>query len=304
HLKENLEKMLHRKLGVHFDTFYSVFWKCCNAYTPESFNYYWNKLIENYFVTQQYLERYLFGRQKSWPRGFMVILFTLGIESTLFVESKNTCIKYLFESSNMSLCDLGKVLMNHVKDKASEKQYEELISISVPLTMNHITIFLAIESVVIHYLRLKVAQYIIGQIKKYVYYIAYLSNIEEIEYMSTDELSESKRFEDEPDSVLACAWFLLHQLHYDSIVEVWKISRITGRNINHVIFCFADKSYCCTCLLQQKLGLDHGFIQVVENYLDEVRKREEELTQAGAINLNDSNKENTHSSIQLRNLLK
>ncbi|CAG8714065.1 35996_t:CDS:1 [Racocetra persica] len=185
----------------------------------------------------------------------MVTLFTLGIESTSFVESENACIKHLLESSNTSLCDLGKVLMNHVEDKASKKQYEELISISVPLTMNRVTIFLAIESVVTHYLHLKVAQYIIGQMKKCVYYIACPSNIEEIEHMSTDEPSESERFEDKPDSVLACARFLLHQLHYYSIVEVWKISRITGRNVNHVIFCLADGSYCCTCLLQQKLGL-------------------------------------------------
>ncbi|RIB03604.1 hypothetical protein C2G38_2049134 [Gigaspora rosea] len=42
----------------------------------------------------------------SWARAFTTIEFTLGIQSTSFVESQNPCIKRVLESSNTSLCDL------------------------------------------------------------------------------------------------------------------------------------------------------------------------------------------------------
>ncbi|CAG8487350.1 25019_t:CDS:2, partial [Racocetra persica] len=267
-------------------------------------------------------------------RGFMVTMFTLEIETTSFVENENVCIKYLLESSNMSFYDLRKVFMNCVEDKASEKQYEELISISVLLTINCVTIFLAIESIGTYYLRLKVAQYIIGQMKKCVYYTAYLSNIEEIEHITTDKPSESKRFEDE----LEAAWFSMKLINIHWIPQSKRSDALNeyecfeqrfsdNKQVNYFELPFSTYnidvqdnfdnqfvkeqlfyrkiwSLVCTatdkCLLYQ----DYGFIQVVENYLDEVCKHKEELTQASAINLNDSNKENTYSSIQLRNLLK
>ncbi|CAG8723592.1 310_t:CDS:1, partial [Ambispora leptoticha] len=54
------------------------------------------------------------------------------------------------------------------------------------------------------------------------------------------------------------------------------------------------------CLLYR----DHGFIQIIESYLDNIRKREEELAQIHTSNENDdSNKENVDSNVQLRNPL-
>ncbi|RIB07737.1 hypothetical protein C2G38_2213522 [Gigaspora rosea] len=98
--------MLRNKLDTEFDAFYSDLWKYRNGNTPEIFNYYW--------------KRYLYERRKSWAREFMPTLFTLGIESTSFVESKNVCIKRVLESSNTSLCDLAKVLLDHVEFRAIE----------------------------------------------------------------------------------------------------------------------------------------------------------------------------------------
>ncbi|CAG8547072.1 20483_t:CDS:2 [Cetraspora pellucida] len=381
HIKENLKKMLRGKLGAEFDDFYSAFWKCRNSDTPESFDYYWNEMISKYPLVKQYLERYLYERRKSWARGFTATLFTLGIESTSFVESQNACIKRVLESSNTSLCELGKILIDQAENRINQKKYKNLVR-DVPLTTKYITIFPLIEAIVSCYLCQNVAQHIINQMKKCVYYTAYHSSIEEVENTLADEPSESESFEDEPDSVLVCAQFLLNQLDKANIEEVWKISQIIGRNINHMIFCLFDGSYSCTCLLRQKLGLvcrhyfhllnvtrvarfsmklinirwisrkylnnalnerdyygqrkedinddlvkeqlfyrkvwglirtatnkcllhrDHGFIQLIENYLDDVHKREEELAKIHQADVSDdSDEENTCLTVQLKNPL-
>ncbi|CAG8467433.1 1795_t:CDS:2 [Racocetra persica] len=58
-----------------------------------------------------YLERYLYERRFSWARAFTIIEFTLGIQSTSFVESQNAYIKRVLESSNTLLCDLASIVM-------------------------------------------------------------------------------------------------------------------------------------------------------------------------------------------------
>ncbi|CAG8827159.1 28824_t:CDS:2, partial [Racocetra persica] len=57
HIKENLKKALRGKLGNLFADFYSVFWKCQNAETPDAFNYYWREMVTNYPTASEYLER-------------------------------------------------------------------------------------------------------------------------------------------------------------------------------------------------------------------------------------------------------
>ncbi|CAG8811945.1 3090_t:CDS:2 [Cetraspora pellucida] len=125
HIKENLKKALYGKLGISFADFYSAFWKCRNAETPDAFNYYWREMVTNYPTASEYLERQLYERRKAWARGFTTMLFTLGIESTSFVESQNACIKCVLENNNTSLCELGKVMMNHVEEWLKQKQYED-----------------------------------------------------------------------------------------------------------------------------------------------------------------------------------
>ncbi|CAG8718142.1 25517_t:CDS:2, partial [Gigaspora rosea] len=148
HIKENIKKALCEKMNNSFADFYSAFWKFRNAETPDTFNYYWREMVTNYPTALEYLKRQLYKQCKAWARGFTTMLFTLGIESTSFVESQNACIKCVFENSNTSLCELGK--------------HEDI--------------------------------------------------------------------EDEMDSVSICAKFLLQQLDYSSIVEVWNISQVTCQN--------------------------------------------------------------------------
>ncbi|CAG8773291.1 8561_t:CDS:1, partial [Ambispora leptoticha] len=65
HLKENLKKMLHEKLGPTFVDFYSAFWRCHNSDISDLFYYYWKELIENYPAANQYFQKHLYKWRKS-----------------------------------------------------------------------------------------------------------------------------------------------------------------------------------------------------------------------------------------------
>ncbi|CAG8651370.1 3725_t:CDS:2 [Racocetra persica] len=53
------------------------------------------------------------------------LTFTLGIQSNSFVESQNLCIKHVINNSNISLCDIGKILIEHSEEKQKHKLFEE-----------------------------------------------------------------------------------------------------------------------------------------------------------------------------------
>ncbi|CAG8820824.1 1077_t:CDS:2, partial [Racocetra persica] len=89
----------------------------------------------------------------------------------------------------------------------------------VPFTVNTITIFPKIKSLISRYLRPNVVQFLVGQMKESVFYISFCSNIEEIQNMPMNKPSESDNFENEPDCVFLCAQFLLQQLDCSNIKE-------------------------------------------------------------------------------------
>ncbi|CAG8731983.1 5052_t:CDS:2, partial [Gigaspora rosea] len=174
-----------------------------------------------------------------------------------------------------------------------------------------------------------------------VYYISFHSNIEEIKNMPVSKLSKSDNFENELDSVFLCAQFLLQQLDCTKIEEVWKVSKVTRQDINHVVFCLTNRSYSCICLLQQKQRLwipkmyqddviiepdyygniwklvhtavdkyvihqDHTFVEIIKSYLTSINLREEENSnqQVNYSENEESNNENTFPNISIRNLRK
>ncbi|CAG8736387.1 35541_t:CDS:1, partial [Racocetra persica] len=180
--------------------------------------------------------------------------FTLGIQTTSFVESQNAYIKRVLENSNTSLCDLGKVLMECNKEEQKRKQFEEWKR-GVPSMTNATTIFPSIESLVKCYLRPNVAHFLVEQMKESLYYTASRTTVEEIESLTFYESLQSEDIDNEPDAIVLCAMYLLECLKCTSIVEIWKISRVTSQGVNHFIFLLSDGSYSCTCLLQQSKGL-------------------------------------------------
>ncbi|CAG8769067.1 18440_t:CDS:2, partial [Racocetra persica] len=90
-----------------------------------------------------YLEHYLYEYQFSWACAFTATAFTLGIQSTSFVKSQNVYIKRVLESSNTSLCELNKVLIERNIEKQKQKQFEEWKQ-NTPSSTNVVTIFPAI----------------------------------------------------------------------------------------------------------------------------------------------------------------
>ncbi|CAG8781095.1 30814_t:CDS:2, partial [Racocetra persica] len=195
--------------------------------TPHVFEYYWNQLI-GFSATKLYLECHLYNRRFLWVRAFTAMIFILGIQITSFVESQNACINRVLENSNTLLCDLD-----------------------VPSMTNATTIFLSIESLVKCYLRPNVAYFLVEQIKESLYYTASHAIVEEIESLTSYESSQSEDIDDEPDAIVLYTMYLLEHLEYTSIVEIWKISRVTSQGVNHFIILLSDDSYSCTCLLQQ-----------------------------------------------------
>ncbi|CAG8461234.1 14640_t:CDS:2 [Gigaspora rosea] len=219
HIKENLKKALCGKLGDSFSAFYSAFWQCRNSDIPKMFNRYWEKIIINYPAASQYLENHLYERRRAWACGFLTTLFTLGIESTSFIESQNACIKRILENSNTSLCELGKVVMNQVEEQMKKNHFEDWKR-SIPLTANTVIVFPTIEALIRRYLRPNVMQYLINQMKESIYYTATRSSIEEIKSMPINEPFQYEDLEDEFDSVFICAQFLLQQLDEINVVEL------------------------------------------------------------------------------------
>ncbi|CAG8850964.1 26975_t:CDS:1, partial [Racocetra persica] len=74
---------------------------------------------------------------------------------------------------------------------------------------------------------------------------------EEIESLTFYESLQSEDIDNKPDAIVLCAMYLLERLERTSIVEIWKISRVTSQGVNHFIFLLSDSSDSCTCLLQQ-----------------------------------------------------
>ncbi|RIB26311.1 hypothetical protein C2G38_2163710 [Gigaspora rosea] len=146
----------------------------------------------------------------------------------LFVKSQNACLKHLIESSNISLYELGRVLINNINNNTKQKQYEELIRV--------------------------------GQMKESVYYISFHSNIEEIKNMPVSKLSKSDNFENELDSVFLCAQFLLQQLDCTKIEElfygeVWKlVHTAVDKYVIHQDHTFVEiiKSYLTSINLREE----------------------------------------------------
>ncbi|CAG8741786.1 28159_t:CDS:2, partial [Racocetra persica] len=207
-----------------------------------------------FFAAKLFLECHLYNRRFSWACAFTTMIFTLSIQITSFVESQNACIKRVLENSNTSLYDLNKVLIECSKEEQKRKQFEEWKR-GVSSMTNATTIFPSIKSLVKYYLRPNIAHFLVEQMKESLYYTASHAIVEEIESLTSYESSQSEDIDDKPDAIVLCAMYLLKCLERTSIVEIWKISRVTSQGVNHFIFLLSDGSYSCTCLLQQSKGL-------------------------------------------------
>ncbi|CAG8655351.1 23498_t:CDS:2, partial [Gigaspora rosea] len=188
---KNLEKS-----ALWFNKCVNAFWQCHNANAPDVFEYYWNKLIIKYPKAKPYLKHRLY-------------------------KSQNLCIKRVISNSNILLCDISKILIEHSEEERKHKLIEEW-RCNIPNTTSVSTIFPIIESLVKKYLRPNISHFLIEQIKEIQKPLA------------------SDDFNDEYVSAVICAKYLLEHLENNAIEEVWNVLCVTSQRNNHVVFLLVD----------------------------------------------------------------
>ncbi|CAG8594821.1 2611_t:CDS:2 [Funneliformis mosseae] len=116
HISQNLPKRLKGELDSSFSNFMKDFFKSKNSLTKTQFNERWEMLLQNYSKAKDYLMRSLGNNPQSWAYAFTNQHFTARVQSTSHNEDKNSTLKWLFRSANLSLCELFDVM---------EKRYQE-----------------------------------------------------------------------------------------------------------------------------------------------------------------------------------
>ncbi|CAG8570081.1 8026_t:CDS:2 [Gigaspora rosea] len=246
--------MLRSKLGDSFDVFYSKFWQCRNAETSHGFKYYWEQLV-SFPNAKLYLERYLYECRFSWARAFTTIEFTLGIQSTSFVESQNPCIKRVLESSNTSLCDLASI----------------------------VTVFPAIESLVKRYLKSNVSHFLIEQMKESLFYTASRPTIEEIiwnrvQLKKSGNCKELQVVENNVTNIDITSESTECQFKWLQPFVNNELGETTNEVfINKMLFYRKVWGIARTAVNKCVLHRDHEFVSLIKDYLSRVRIRENEL---------------------------
>ncbi|RIB28069.1 hypothetical protein C2G38_2028849 [Gigaspora rosea] len=139
------------------------------------------------------------------------------------------------------------------------------------------------ESLIKYYLRPNVSRFLIEQMKESLYYNANQPSIEEVELLADDEPAITEDIEDEPDKVVLCAKYLLENLEQSEIKELQpftdnKVEKpIDEEFINERIYYRKAWGMACTVLNKYVLYRDDEFIHLIENYLERVRAKKEEL---------------------------
>ncbi|CAG8746628.1 13364_t:CDS:2, partial [Cetraspora pellucida] len=114
HIAQNLPKNLKAKLGINWNNFIKQFYECQR----------WNKLLNDFPMTKDYLLRVLDLKCRSWARAYLYRIFTVGIESTSRVESYNWVIKQQLKT-NSTLCELADRLDERLRDEVQWNQFHD-----------------------------------------------------------------------------------------------------------------------------------------------------------------------------------
>ncbi|RIB18659.1 hypothetical protein C2G38_2036714 [Gigaspora rosea] len=200
-------------------------------------------------------------------------------------ENQNACIKRIVESSNTSLCELGKVLIDISEDKVGQTKYQDQIK-NISLTVNVAMIFPTIEMLVKRYLQPNVTWKLHEEaIAENDHFGLRFTSVEN----SGMQISHvTKRFE----------W-----LH--SFIYISEENNVNGDNnfIEKQLFYGKVWGLVCTATDKCLLYNDTEFVSMIENYLANMHEKEAQQTSQKS-DLNDSDKENNFSDFQLRNPLK
>ncbi|CAG8672010.1 1262_t:CDS:2 [Cetraspora pellucida] len=133
----------------------------------------------------------------------------------------------------------------------------------VPSMTNVTTIFSSIEFLAKHYLRPNVANFLVEQMKESLYYTASCATVEEIELLTSYKPSQSENINDKPDAI------------------VFETEEITNDDfIDEMLFYRKTWGFAHTAINKYMLHYDNEFILLIENYLNKIHTKEEELVRS------------------------
>lgn len=95
HMDGNLVKNLAAPLGLLFAPFQDWFYQVYYSISPDTFESSWEKLLENYPRSRNYLQRVFWPTRKRWAWAWVSARFSCGVRTTGRVESENRVNKLL-----------------------------------------------------------------------------------------------------------------------------------------------------------------------------------------------------------------
>ena len=121
HINENLKKNLAPVLGPLMQPFLNAFWLVYYAVSPTAFDIKWQKLLEDYPASREYLEYNLGPMKTQWAWCYVATRFTCGVRTTGRVESENAVNK-LLGGVKTSLYELVVNLLKRDEEQAEQEQ--------------------------------------------------------------------------------------------------------------------------------------------------------------------------------------
>ncbi|CAG8610929.1 25025_t:CDS:2 [Cetraspora pellucida] len=179
-------------------------------------------------------------------------------------EDNINITKYFEESYNKDVSDIANNIESlFLKEGDSFDDFDKAKKKGVPSMTNTTTIFLSIESLAKCYLRLNVANFLVEQMKKSLYYTTSCATVEEIESLTSYESSQSKDIDDKSNAI------------------VYETEEITNVDfIDEMLFYGKAWGLACTAINKYILHHDNKFILLIKNYLNKIYIKEEELVRS------------------------
>lgn len=121
HMGGNLAKNLAAPLGPLFQPFQDQFYQVYYSISPDAFEISWEKLLEDYPCSRDYLQKVFWPTRERWAWAWVSARFSCGVRTSGRVESENRVNK-LFGNSKTTLFGLVKELIHHSDDQDTNKK--------------------------------------------------------------------------------------------------------------------------------------------------------------------------------------
>ncbi|CAG8784451.1 36699_t:CDS:2, partial [Gigaspora margarita] len=220
----------------------------------KKFNEKWEKLLQDYPQSKDYLMRALGSNIQSWACAFTNRQFTAGVQSMSRNESENSTLKRLLGNSNISLCELFDALEERYQE---ECDYCEFINWKQTIPqVGPRNVAKTIFGPVIHQLNEFLMPNVIKkqeeQMDLSLCYHAIEIELEAIPFKEK-EVDESDRC---IDNLFDCpqAQLSLFIKNSSTILEIWEVQYLANSGSSHFVYLLNDGTFLCTCMIIKSHG--------------------------------------------------